>query len=94
VQISATHNTITVEWKLPVGYIDDIAVKLYNSRDINNTLQQVCEIIYNKIVLVKNTGVVRNLDWRRGKMKKICDVILVTFFGDIMTMTSLKWRHN
>jgi len=27
-------------------------------------------------------------------MEKFCDVNLVTFFGDIMTMTPLKWRHN
>jgi len=26
--------------------------------------------------------------------KKPCDVILVAFFGDIMVITSLKWRHN
>jgi len=26
--------------------------------------------------------------------KKFCDVILVTFLGDVMVMTSLKWRHN
>jgi len=28
------------------------------------------------------------------KMEKFCDVILMTFFGDVMAMTSLKWRHN
>jgi len=27
-------------------------------------------------------------------MEKFCEVILMTFFGDIMVMTSLKWRHN
>jgi len=35
------------------------------------------------------TGVVRNFDWRRGpNWKKIYDIILVTFFGDLMVMTS------
>jgi len=29
-----------------------------------------------------------------GKMEKFCDVSLVTFFGDVIMMTSLKWRHN
>jgi len=28
--------------------------------------------------------------WEGPKMKKFCDVILVTFFGDVKTMTSLK----
>jgi len=27
-------------------------------------------------------------------MEKFCDVILVTFFGDVDVITSLKWRHN
>jgi len=27
-------------------------------------------------------------------MEKNCDSILVTFFGDVMMMTSLKWRHD
>jgi len=36
------------------------------------------------------TGVVRNFDWERPKMEKSCNVILVTFFGDITTMTLRK----
>jgi len=28
------------------------------------------------------------------KIEKFCDVILATFFGDVMAITSLKWRHN
>jgi len=34
--------------------------------------------------------------WLRGAQigKKFCDVILVLFFGDVMVMTSLKWRHH
>jgi len=27
-------------------------------------------------------------------MKESCHVNLMTFFGDVITMTSLKWRHN
>jgi len=26
-------------------------------------------------------------------MKKICDAILMTFFGDLITMKILNWRH-
>jgi len=33
--------------------------------------------------------------WLGGAQNgKICDVNLVTFFGDVITMTSLKWRQN
>jgi len=34
----------------------------------------------------------KNFDWGGGggKMENFCDVILVMFFGDIMTITSLK----
>jgi len=35
-------------------------------------------------------GIARNFDWEGPKIEEFCDVILVTFFGDIMTMTSLK----
>jgi len=45
-------------------------------------------------VLSLATGVARNFDWEGPKMKKICDVNLVTFFGDVVAITSLKWRHN
>jgi len=27
-------------------------------------------------------------------MEKFCDIILVTFFDNLITMTSLKWPHN
>jgi len=40
-----------------------------------------------------HTDVARNFDWG-AQNGKFCDVIMVTFFGDIMTMTSLKWRHK
>jgi len=41
------------------------------------------------------TDVARNIDWRRwggdnDKMENFCDIILVTFFGDVMMITSLK----
>jgi len=39
---------------------------------------------------LKITDLARNLDWEGPKMEKFCDVILVTFFGDAMAMTSLK----
>jgi len=35
------------------------------------------------------TAVARNFDWE-GLQKKSCDVNLVTFFSDVITMTSLK----
>jgi len=36
-------------------------------------------------------GVARNFEWERGgNWTKICDVILLTYFGDVMMMTSLK----
>jgi len=55
---------------------------------------------------VANNGVARNLVRGRGagKMEKSCDVSLVTFFGDVITMTLIKlvitdffkvsFRHN
>jgi len=36
------------------------------------------------------TGVARIFDWEGPKMEKSYDVILVTFIGDELTMTSLK----
>jgi len=45
------------------------------------------------LVILVNTGVARNFDWEGPKLKKNCDVILMTFFGDVMVMASLKWRH-
>jgi len=35
------------------------------------------------------TGVARNFGWR-AKLEKNCDVILKTFFGDVMVMMSQK----
>jgi len=40
------------------------------------------------------TGVARNFDWKGLKMEKSYGVSLVRFFGDEITMTSLKWFHN
>jgi len=34
-------------------------------------------------------GVARNFDWEGPKLEKICDIILVTFFGNLMVMISL-----
>jgi len=56
-------------------------------------------INFGIIIRPWNTGKARNFDWgkeegERIKLEKIYDVILVTFFGDVMVMTSLKWRHN
>jgi len=50
-------------------------------------------------VLLDYTGVARNFDWEGPKLKKNYDVILVTFFADVMVMTSLlffkvRFRHN
>jgi len=43
-------------------------------------------------IKLSTTGVARNFDWGGGgaKLENFCDVILVTFFGDVMVMTSLK----
>jgi len=36
-------------------------------------------------------GVARNFDWGvGGKMEKNCDVFLVTFFGNVMSIMILK----
>jgi len=44
---------------------------------------------------IQYMGVARNFDWGgEANWKKFCDVILVTFFGDVVVMTSLKRRHN
>jgi len=44
-----------------------------------------------RFVIVLITGVAKNFDWGGGqKNEKFCDVFLVTFFGNIMAMTSLK----
>jgi len=40
------------------------------------------------------TNVARNFDWERPKLENFCDVILVTFFGGVIVMTSPNWRHN
>jgi len=40
--------------------------------------------------LQNNTVVARNLDWEGPKMEKSCDVSLVSLFGDVITMASLK----
>jgi len=44
--------------------------------------------------IMRTTGVARNFDWERPKIEKSCDLSLVTFIGDVITMTSLKWRNN
>jgi len=40
--------------------------------------------------LLSNTDVARNIDWEGLKIEKFCDVILLTFFGDVIVMTSLN----
>jgi len=42
-----------------------------------------------KIILIYITVVARNFDWWGPEMEKFCDVFL-TFFGNIMAITSLK----
>jgi len=44
--------------------------------------------------ILGSTGVARNFDWEWPKIEKSCDAGLVTFFGDAVSMTSLKWRRN
>jgi len=38
-------------------------------------------------MLLLSTDVARNFDWRGPKIEKFCDVILMTFFGDVMAIT-------
>jgi len=64
-------------------------------RAIQNQSVIILNNLYFGVMLLlgQNTGVDINFDWRRGgKMKKkYCDdVILVTFFGDEMAITSPK----
>jgi len=42
-----------------------------------------------KLQLLLSTDVSRNLDWKEPKMENF-----VTFFGDVVMMTLLKWRHK
>jgi len=59
-------------------------------------LQTTKKFIYGKLVslCLKNkddiTGVASNFDWRGLKLEKNCDIILVTFFSNLMVMISLK----
>jgi len=41
-------------------------------------------------VVSTGAGVAKNFDWRGPKMETFCDAILVTFFGGVITTTSLK----
>jgi len=52
------------------------------------------KINHPKIMQLQCTGVARNFDWEGPKTEESCDINLVTFFDDAITMTSLKWRHN
>jgi len=40
--------------------------------------------------LTSSTGVVRNFDWDGLKLEKFSDIVLITFFCDVVVMTSLK----
>jgi len=51
--------------------------------------------VYFRHLIPIFTGVAEILIKGRGQIEKnIVDVNLVTFFGDVIMMTSLKWRHN
>jgi len=50
--------------------------------------------IIKKNIIQLCTGVARNFDWDGPKLEKFCDVILASFFSDVMVITSLKWRHK
>jgi len=43
------------------------------------------------------TGVARNFDWGGGGGERKCENFVKLFrwrhFGDVVAMTSLKWRH-
>jgi len=54
-----------------------------NQLNKNNNFLRTCDSD-------KNTGVAKHFDWERSKMEKFYDVILVTFFGDIVKRTPLK----
>jgi len=48
----------------------------------------ISEMFLQFLICVQNTGVARNFDGR--PMEKFCGISLLTFFGDVITMTSLK----
>jgi len=48
-----------------------------------------CNIV-KKPKRLTTTGKARNFDWGGAQNRKFCDVSLVTFFGDVITMMSLN----
>jgi len=65
-------------------------IKLYKS--VANALKIIKCFRWNRVSTI---GVARNSDWEgEAKTEKFCDAILVTFFGDVMAIRSLKRRHN
>jgi len=53
-----------------------------------------CSFSSSTYKIAKITDVATNIVWERPKMEKSCDVSFVTFFGDVITMALLKWRHT
>jgi len=43
---------------------------------------------------VNKTTMQKRIALYTGVARNFANVILVTFFGDVMVMTSLKWRYN
>jgi len=68
----------------------DQLVQFYQTRSVYPVPQLLYPCVRVRTGKVVCTGVARNFDWEGPKMEKFCDVILVTFFGDVMIMTSLK----
>jgi len=74
---------------------DNPYLKIYSKRSIKFfVFHEISEEASTCISNIKITGVARNFDWEEPKLENFLYVILVTFIGDVMVMTSLKWRHN
>jgi len=53
-------------------------------------IQNAAAIEKQQFINHSDTGVARNIDWEVPKLEKN----LCRYFGDVMVMASLKWRHN
>jgi len=65
-----------------------VKIRLYQLKWFISPTQTVLMPVYCIV-----TGVARNFDWKRPIMEKSCNVSLMTFFGDVKTITSQKLRH-
>jgi len=81
-----------LSFKTKTTYFFKTKTKTVQAKTKTNTTFSRSRPLFSKTInlLTQTTGVPRNFDWEGPKLEKICDVILVTFFGDVMVMKSLK----